>query len=448
MVAMTRALRWFRFPLPRVFRLLRMQIIVAVLNVVTSVILARALGPELRGQYAILALWISVTANLALFGSHLYLARRAGSPGAEVITVYSEAARTVAFMIAPTILLFAAIAWFLTHHSGNAIPVLAWVVAGTSLPFSVWNAMQMQIELGRGRTAVYSAALILSAATQFLTIMTLWLAGRTSMIEYFASIVAGSILASLLCQIMIARSLAGSATRRPESVWSILKASRFDAFSIVLMMAVNTVDRLVVSFAFPAYAFGLYVVALSVAQLQNMVTETMAPLFFGNAAAASRDQGRQIETLQARLRQSVLVNLLTAITLVAIGPTLLPVIFGEEYRAGASILYLLLPAFAFKAAMRPFEEFLKGRNMAVRQSMAHLVTLLVFLLGALVALQNGSVLLAATSLLAATMAGFVVLANLAADQLETHVINLVVPRLSDLRYLSSRVMQIFDMRRA
>lgn len=416
-----------------------MQAVLAILNLAASVVLARGLGPESRGYYALLSLWLSITVYCALFGIHLSLARKVAVAGADIRRYYREAIATVLVMLVPAIFIFAIVAVCNMNFSQNPIPVSAWLVVSISLPFSAWNAIQMQMEIGRGRTSVYIASLWVSAAAQLAIVLVLWVNGRDSVTEYAIGLVSGSVLASVLSHIMITSSLPLSSGTAPRKILAILYSSRFDAMSTFILMAVSNVDRLFISTFFSASSFGIYVVALSVGQIQSMVSEAMALLFFGSAASSRGQESQHREFLINRLRQSVLVNALTLSVLIMVGPALIEFLYGEQYRSAKVLTYFLLPVIAIKATMRPFEEYLKGRSRALAQSMAHLVMLFVFFVLSLVFLHYNSVALTAVSLLLGSVAGFWILLLIVRRELDIQVSTLIFPKRSDLEFLASRI---------
>ena len=78
------------------FKLLRLNSILALSGLAVSIMLARALEPELRGLLASILLWVGFASNVGLAGIHLYLSR---SKNFEIAcNVYPLAVRTVAML--------------------------------------------------------------------------------------------------------------------------------------------------------------------------------------------------------------------------------------------------------------------------------------------------------------------------------------------------------------
>ena len=419
-----------------VLRLLQLNILVAAANFMTAILLARALGAEGRGQVAILAMWVGITAYVALGGAHLFLARKAGSEPDAASAIYARVIGIVGMTCVPSFAVFAAVALTVTRLTTPGIAPIAWIIAAATVPLGVWNAMQMQIELGRGRLGTYVATQIIFVAGQVGLVGLLWIAGRHQPFEYVLATLTASASACFITHWSIRRGLCTANDRMPlPSPPRIMLAARKDALAVWLVLLAGLADRLVVSLTFPARIFGVYVVVLALAHLQNLAVEAMAPLFFARSA---RDHGAgtaEYDQLAERLRQTIVVNAAAAVALLVTAPVVLPLVFGPEYADGLGLVYFMVPAAAMKAMMRPYEEVLRGTDCAMQQSAASVAMVVVFALGAVLAVHFAWLEGVALSLLAASLTGLVLVVRAVSIKTGLAAVTLFLPQAHDVTAL-------------
>jgi O-antigen/teichoic acid export membrane protein len=418
--------------LHNVFRLLRLNIVLAAINFGTSIILARGLGAEARGQFAILVMWISIVGYIALCGTHLFLARRAGAEPNMAGVVYSRALTILRITLFPSILIFAAVAFVVTRFSTPVVSPYAWAIAAGVLPFGMWNTLQMQIELGRNRLDCYIFTQITFAIGQACIIGMLFVSGYHDLIKYISATLASAIFTCLITQSIISgdlpRNEGDSALPPPLSV---IFAARRDALATWLLLLVSMADRLFVSLLFPAKVFGVYIVAIALSHLQNLAAEATAPLFFARSARDHASKAQDYGTLAERLRQTVLINAVAAIALLTIAPIMLPLVYGPQYSSGLGLVYFIVPAFAIKSMMRPYEEVLRGADRSVQQSAVSLGMLLAFAASAAVAAHLEWVGGVALSLMISSIVGLFLVVRAVAAKTGLTLKELLLPRLHD-----------------
>lgn len=411
------------------------NVLIAALTFLTSVTQARALDPTGRGELAIFLLWPGIVAHLSMMGTHLYLARESGRNPNNVRRHYR-----LGYVILVTCCSVASLVWICICL---AIPLLGSdpgisVILLTALiiPLSAWNAMQVQIELGRSSFATYNLARIGFSVVYVVLIVALIAANLQSVIAFLAAFTVAAGVAAMGAQIVIGRSMVHAGIPQPiqrsPTLTQLWDGAWPYAISTALLAVSSMVDRMFVSTFFDVRSMGLYVVAIAMSQLQSVINEAISPLFFARSGQVNAIATTDREWLFMRLRQTVIINATISIFLVAAVPVLLPLIFGEAYGGATLIALLLIPAAGLRSMMRPFEEVLKGRGQANSQSVAIFVMMGVFLAGSLVAVLNASVPGVAGATVAAALAGlFTVVARLSRI-LSVGMGALLVPRLGDL----------------
>ena len=385
------------FPAMKVFRHLPVPLQIALANLVlaaatfaTGIILARALGPHGRGVYGALFLWALTTANIFAWGTQMTLAREAAQRPERARAVYRAAYRLSIIGGLAGAVAFLAVVVPLTLGDRD-YPL--WIVAIASLiiPFSILNAFQIQIELGRSRFGSYNTVRSLFVAGNALTVATLWLIGVRDAGTFLAVLAAMALGASLSAAWSIRPSLRALPAGQEVPLGSTLRSSTPIALTMLIAGIAQQSDKLFASALFEPQTIGLYLVAATLAQVQGMAGEALAQMFFARGAALANLDAVNRAWLSRRLRQTILLYAGLCAAGLLVLPPLVPLIYGKAYAGAASLLYVLLPALALQGMNRPFEEFLRGLNRAAVLARMAIVLIVIVAGFALAARYAGSI---------------------------------------------------------
>jgi len=436
--------------MPSALRLLGVNAALAGATLLTSVVLARALAPEGRGILAAFTLWPLVLSHLGMMGVHLHLGRTVGHRRSGVRAHYRHG-----YVIVAATTMIAAVSWMAIDALTPNWPAVATphleltflLLSAAIIPFSSWNALQVQMELGRGALATYNFARASFTLFHLAAVVIVWLTQQSAPVAYLMCFVGAAAAASILSGTVIASSLSADENPREEDVPVLacadtLRASWPFAVSTAAVALMTMADRILISVFFDAKTLGLYVVAIAMTQLQNVVNEAMAPLFFSRLAQRASLQAADSEWLCRRLRQSLVINTIIAAGLLAIAPVLLPLVFGRAYEPALMFVSLLAPAIALRAAVRPFEEVLKALNKPISQVTIILTMSAVFAAGGCVAAFLSSAVGVVVALLIAHAIGLALAAVRLRQQTGLAITQVLVPRWRDLVDLSCEIARI------
>ena len=367
--------------MPIAFQLAGVNAALAVLTFSTGVMLARSLGPEARGVYGALFLWALAVSNIFAWGAQIILARRVAQDPAIAGAVYRSAYRICALGGALGMLIFLAVV--LTVTAGQpAYSVALVALAGLIVPFGLPNAFHIQIELGRGRYASYNLVRMLFAAFNFVTVGVLWLVGYRAIEVFLVALTSTVFAASLAAGLSIWGSWRRLAATPALTVRAVLHESTPLALTFLVAGVAQQSDRLFASGVFRPSVLGLYLVAASLAQIQGMVGEALAQMFFVRGAGVTDLAQIDRDWLGLRLRQTILIYALICLGGLIVAPLAFPIIYGSEFSAGVPLLILLLPGLALQGMVRPFEEYLRGLNMPRILALMAVITIAVVGIGA------------------------------------------------------------------
>ncbi len=185
--------------------LLQLNGAIAVAGLLTSVALARALGPEARGVLAIMMLWPISIANVGLLGTHLYLSRQAAKEPRDAGDLYSLGRKAAIFLSVPSMLALVLVVWLSPLR--NTYDQITLLLALIIIPFSMWNAIQVQVELGRNN--IRNLAVARGGFTGFylIVVLLLWAGGIHTADMFLAGVLLVAAVSPIIAAWVISRSL-------------------------------------------------------------------------------------------------------------------------------------------------------------------------------------------------------------------------------------------------
>lgn len=315
------------------------KLLVVGLNAATGILSARALQPSGRGELAAMILWYVFLANAFTFGVPSALTfqlrkhpdRRSELLGAAVLLglLSSALAMAVGFIGMPhwlaqydvRVIFFARV--FLLNTPISALFLIGRAALESDSDFTGSNL-----------------SLIGPPSMTVLLLIVLWVSHRLDPVTAAWSYVP----AGLPSFFLLMRQLHRKFRMRFRNVWGnakLLMGYGIRSYGIDLCgtMALYVDQALVVRILRPSM-MGTYVVALSLSRMLNAFHTAVVMVLFPKAVSAGR-----AEVLEMTGRATRLTTLVTAVAgfgVVVLGPQLLNLFYGKEYRSAASILRILV----------------------------------------------------------------------------------------------------------
>lgn len=418
-----------RLPVP--LQIASVNLVLAAATFATGIILARALGPHGRGVYGALFLWALTAANVFAWGTQMTLAREAAQRPARARAVYRAAYRLALIGGLAGAATFLAVVVPLTLGDRD-YPLWMVGVAAVIVPFTIPNAFQIQIELGRARFGSYNVVRSLFAGGNLLTVAALWLAGVRDAGTFLAVLAVMALGASLAAALSIRPSLRGLPDDDDIQLGPTLRRSTPLALTMLIAGVAQQSDKLFASALFEPQVIGLYLVAATLAQVQGMAGEALAQMYFARGAALADLASVDREWLAQRLRQTILLYAVLCAGGLLVLPPLVPLIYGKAFAGSVELLYVLLPGLALQGMNRPFEEFLRGLNRAATLARMAIVLIVIMVGFALAARFAGSIALLPWGVVCGFAVSVMIAARTLARELDLPVARLLVPHPSDV----------------
>ena len=324
-----------------------------------GIIIARAAGPTVRGEYAAVTAWMSV----------LLIVGGMGQPTALVYYVAREPLRARDYVATSRAMMLA------TGMVALMVGVLLAPVLGHGLPavtlgYRIAFGMSIVSFVGGSFTASLQArdlhrwnvVRLIQPALGLIGIVVLWRLWRLTL-DAALIVIATSLLLQLLWAYRYCRRT-GLAPGRVH-VALIRPLLRYGTAQIAAMAPATlnaTLDQLVLSQTVPAADLGRYAIAVSISLLPMPLVTAIGNVAFPRLAGQRTVTD---ETIQLQ-RRSVLTSagLATAILvpLAAVSYWLVPLVFGAAYRGAVPLLWMLTPGAVFLACGQVTGDLLLGRR--------------------------------------------------------------------------------------
>ena len=327
-----------------------------------GIILARAVGPTVRGEYAAITAW---------FGFAL-LVGDMGQPGALCFHVARDPLRAREYVATSRAMMLTTGTVVLV--SGMLLaPVLAHGVAAVSLGYRIAFGASIIAFLGASYTFSLQArdlrrwnvVRVTQPVLSLVAIGVLWRL-RLLTLDKALIVMSGTMLLQLGWAYVSCRRTglvpghAHAALVRPLAAYG---AAQILAGSPEALNA--QLDQLVLSQAVPPADLGRYAIAVSLTMLPMPFVSAIGYVAFPRLAS----QARATAATQRMQRQAVLgsAGLATAMLapLAAVAYWLVPLVFGAGYRGAVPLLWILSPGAVFLACGQVTVDLLRGRNRPI-----------------------------------------------------------------------------------
>lgn len=334
------------------------------LGFVSAIILARALGPAGRGQYALIALipaLIQFAGGFGLDQATTYLvARRREQTAAIGLTLASAAALLGLLLVAFYAVLDRIPAYADYLSAARVQPRLVWVLVALlpiSLPTSVMSGAILGLERFRSYNLVTLVWPVVNLGLLF------------GLVVILNQGVGGAVLASAGASVFALVAAAAAlfylapGRRRWDSA-VVKEACSYGARAHTANLAWfihYRADMLLVGYMAGPAALGFYAVAVGLAEKLYLAPSAVGTVIFPRVAATNPGEARRL-TPRA-VRHSLWLTLAMALTIAAIARPLVRGLFGASFVPAAVPLWLLLPGVVSLAMGRVLSADLNGRGL-------------------------------------------------------------------------------------
>jgi O-antigen/teichoic acid export membrane protein len=324
-----------------------------------GILLARALGPTVRGEYAAISAWFGITLTVGGMGQPaalcFYVSR-------DPLRAREYVATSRAMMLATGALALGAGLLLSTILSrGNPQAAIGYRIAfGTSIVAFVGASYTFSLQardLHRWNVVRVSQpvlSLVAMGVLWYVHLLTL----RTALLVVAATMIIQLIWAYRCCRLIgLAPGRPKLRLVRPLSSYGVAQIA---ALTPAVLNA--NLDQLVLSQTVALADLGRYAIAVSLTSLPIPLVAAIGNVAFPRLAARSAvtEETRRLQLLAVLGSAGLAAAMLLPLALVAYW--LLPFAFGEAYRGAVPLLWILTPGAIFLACNQVVGDLLRGRN--------------------------------------------------------------------------------------
>ncbi|MGH3401398.1 MAG: lipopolysaccharide biosynthesis protein [Streptosporangiaceae bacterium] len=345
-----------------------------------GVLVARALGPALRGDYAAITAWFGVALMVGGMGQPaalcFYVARDPGNARQYVAT-----ARAMMLVTGSTALVAGLLLAPVIGHGirdvvmGYRIAFCASIMAfvGASYTFALQARALKEWNVVRVSQPVLSA----------LAIVILWRL-RLLTLEAALLVLAATMLLQLAWAYRCCRRADLAPGRAQRAMIPPLLAYGTAQIAALTPATVNAqLDQLVLSQTVPSADLGRYAIAVSLTSLPIPLVAAIGNVAFPRLAAQRAVTGKTERLQWMAVIGSALIAAMLLAPLAAVAWWLVPLIYGPGYQGAVPLLWILTPGAVFLACGQVVGDLLRGRGrpsvVAWAQGLAAVFTVLLLL---------------------------------------------------------------------
>ena len=337
-----------------------------VLSGAASILLARMLGPQARGEFALILLWSGAFCLVAMLGTNEAVSYYASAEPARANQHLRTGLRLCVPLVAVTIPIAMLLVRFLLRSTGETARTLAVVLIPFYLPLAVLYAMTQGFLQGQRRFRSLNGLLITNDAIYCILAVLAFLSRGTAppLLLAVGAFGASSVVTAAIAVRILARSGQFHAQLEPGSITRSHEVCRYGrkvAPANWVTLLGSRLDEMVCSQVLPVHDLGIYSVAKTTIVGISAVPIALSTVLLPRVVAAHRTG-----TLRPLMKRSALFTacclfgaLIPSLLCV---PILLPLVFGEQFADGILTARLLLTAAAFAGMTEVAITTLKGIN--------------------------------------------------------------------------------------
>ncbi len=375
---------------------------------VSGVLAARLLGPEQRGELALLWVVALALAQLGAMGGPAAAAVFIARGAVDARTLVRACARTVAWQVLGVLVLQAVLCAALFARS-------EWVAAGITLAAPAAMIAQvygLSVLQGLGQLRTMQLLRLLPTAGYAVALLVALALGARSL-ELVCVAWAGSyVVAALITCVLAARVLPPTASEEPFDARELRAFGRRSMLGSISPLETFRVDQLLVGLVLAPVELGLYVAALAFTNLPRFIAQGLGQTAVARIAPLTDVGAVRSAVARWTVVASVMAIVVSAPLALAAGP-LVGLAFGDAFDGAAALIPVLLLSTVLVCARRVLGDGLRGAGHAGAGSIAELCSYVAVVPALAVGVWWGGALGVAWALVGSSVVSLVVLLVLA-----------------------------------
>ncbi len=326
-------------------------------NVCSGLITATCLGPDGRGEQAAMLIGPTVLAAVCTLGLHASLIYNLRSdPKHGPVFFGSAMILTLASGLAAAVIGFLMMPMWLSRYSADTV-MFARVLL-LSVPLGVVAPLLSGVLEAHGRFGLSNRVLYFQSLGALALLSLLGVSGRMTPVTAAAAYIVPS-LPSFLYLLRKSRQLLRPSFTMAAPYPRRLLHYGVRFYGVDLLGALSGyLDQVVIVFQLPPAALGAYSIALSLSRVLGVAQAAIAVVLFPSIAA--RETSRVVEIVARAMRVTAVTNMIGAVAIGIVGPSLLLLLYGTRFTAAVLPFQILLVEAVISSAARTLAQAFSG----------------------------------------------------------------------------------------
>jgi O-antigen/teichoic acid export membrane protein len=324
-----------------------------------GIILARALGPTARGEYAAVTSWFGVALVVGGMGQPAALcyfvakqpqrAREYVATSRAMMLMTGTVALSAGMLLAP-LLAHGNAAVTLGYRIAFGASIIAFIGASYTFSLQAWDLHRWNVV--RVSQPVFS--MIITVVLWRLRLLTL----DVALIVITVTMALQLLWAYVSCRrVDLAPGRASADLIRPLLVYGMAQIA---ALTPAVLNA--DLDQLILSQTVPAADLGRYAIAVTLTQLPIPVVSAIGNVAFPRLASQRGTTAATLRLQRKAILGSAGLAVVMLVPLAVLAPWFVPLVFGAAYRGVVPLVWLLTPGTVFLACGQVVGDLLRGRS--------------------------------------------------------------------------------------
>jgi len=339
------------------------QIVIFAVGIVTSIILARILGPTGKGVFALIILIPTVMLKLGSLGIEAANVYFTGSKKYNVKDIVSNSLVSAVFIGLILIVLFFGVSRlnvFQTFLKSNQIkPLYLWLVI-LVVPFSLLLGFFRSIFLGKEKIIKYNKINILQTVFYLIALIIFLLIFKQGVFGAIVSYILTTVSITLFVIFLIKKIIEIKFSLNKFLLKDQIKYGLKAYFGNLMQFLNYRLDMFLVAIFLAPAAVGLYSIAVGIAEKIWMLPGAIATVLFPRISSLN---DREANNLTPKIaRHTFLIIFILSLTLAIFAKPLIKILFGSAFLPSVMPLLILLPGIIALGGAKTLTADLAGRG--------------------------------------------------------------------------------------
>lgn len=316
------------------------QFVILVISVVASIITARVLGPELRGQLALLLLipWLAMTLGRMGIGHAVNYFAGKTAPTKLVLNSFILSSFLSIVLVAISLpIVYALKDVFFKTISESLIILISFLI-----PFYVFDNHLISLLQGFYKINLRNLLLISQSVVNLVLLIILTIIFKLGLKGALAASIIALVFAVFLSALFLFRDINLKEVSLDFSLMKLLLNFGFKShIGNILKDLSYRGDILIISYFLPASAVGYYIIAVTIAEIIWKIPDSVGSVLLPRIATMEKENAR-IFTPQV-CRRILMPVIFICLIIFVLSKKIVILAFGIQYQPSATALMLLIP---------------------------------------------------------------------------------------------------------